>query len=449
MEALSGLEGASLAESPAANMPAQSLSVRLPHGLHQSSLATEASSRTGGWVEDLLVASAAYCLTNLPVLLGMVFGAEFLRSANGDDTIRSVDLITDCIRGDAREYLRIIRSGYSYDPDEGSLVAFFPAYPLLSRWVGQATGLPAEKAALLVTHAALLGAFVLLARYVPARWPETTAEQRGLVLAIFGLWPMGLFFRMPYTEGLFVCSVLCVLYGMSRNWPSIALAILAGFATAVRPVGVALTAAFLWYLWTHPGLSRRAKLGRFLLLAPLSCWGLLTYMGYQWLSFGTPWAFAQTQEHWNALTPEERGYTAKFWSLATLEPIWSLFVPGHQHYWGRATAQSEPIFCLMLWNPIFFLLAGILLIIGAWKRWLNGSELVLGACLMAIPYLTRSCEMLMASHGRFSAVIVVNYLVIGRMMSRTSTLAIVGIYSACILWIFIFTSLYVASYAVF
>jgi hypothetical protein len=377
------------------------------------------------WFDDFLAGFTAYYLTNLPVILGVLFGLSFLLPADSD-----ADLVSACVHFDAARYLQIIREGYSYDPAQSSVVAFFPAYPLLSRWVGQATRLPPEESAMLTAHAALLGAFVLLARYVRLRWPEATAGQRGMVLAVFGLWPLGLFFRMPYAESLFVCSALAVLYGMVRSWPLTVLALLAGFVTAVRPVGVALTAAFLWHILTRPGLRPRAKAVRVLALAPLACWGLFAYMGYQWLSFGTPWGFAQTQEHWSMLAPEDRSWSAKLWSLATLEPIWGVYVPGYQRYWRLASAPGDPLFSLILWNPILFLLAGILLVLGGWKRWLSGSELVLGMCLLAIPYLTRSYEMSMASHGRFAAVVVVNYLTIGRITARSSPLVIAAVCSA-------------------
>jgi hypothetical protein len=202
------------------------------------------------------------------------------------------DFVSACLHFDALHYVEIAREGYSYDPDRRSLVAFFPAYPLLSRWVSQTTGLSAEEAALLTAQAALMGAFFLLARYTRTRWPEASAQQRGVVLAVFGLWPLGLFFRMPYAESLFTCVTLLLLYGMARGWPLIILALLAGLGTAVRPVGVALTAALAWHVLMQPGSHLRTKMGRVLLLSPLACWGLLAYVSYQWLSFGTPWAFA-------------------------------------------------------------------------------------------------------------------------------------------------------------
>jgi hypothetical protein len=400
-------------------------------------------------LEDCVAGLTAYYLTSLPVLFGVLFGTEFLHTPRGNVSGPNADPITACIQFDAVYYLLILQRGYSYDPDQGSLVAFFPAYPLLSRWVGHAAGLLPAEAALLTSHAALLLAFVLLGRYVRVRWSEAAVEQRGLVLAIFGLWPLGLFFRMPYAEGLFVCGTLAVLYGMARGWPLLVLALLTGFVTAVRPVGVALTAALVWYILTQPGIRAQAKVIQILLMAPLACWGLLAYMEYQRRTFATPWAFAQTQEHWTFLAPEDRSWTAKLESLAVLEPIWGVYVPGHRCYWRNARAGDNPLFNLMFWNPILFLLAGVLLLVGEWKRWLSGSELVLGVGLLAIPYLTRSFEMSMASHGRFAAVVIVNYLVVGRLLSRLHPLAMAVVCAVLAVFLCLFTSLYAANHLVF
>lgn len=448
MEQPPGLVEPSLMQSTAENTPAQGLSSRQPDELHQPSLATKDSTRRE-WVEDLLTGSVAYYLTTLPVLAGILFGAEFIHRPGRDVSVQARNPIAACIRFDAAQYLEIIRRGYSYDPNEGSLVAYFPAYPLLSRWVGLAIGLLPAEAALLVTHTALLVAFVVLARYVRARWPEATAEQRGLVLAFFGLWPLGLFFRMPYPESLFVCGAVAVLYGMARGWPLAFLAVLTGFVTAVRPVGVALTAAFVWYVLTRPGNRPRAKAGQILLLAPLACWGLLAYMAYQWMALGTPWAFAQTQEHWRFHAPDDRSGLAKFWSLARMEPIWGVYIPSSTRYWGNASSLGDPLFNMMFWNPILFAMAVALLLLGGWKRWLTGSELVMGAGLLAIPYLTRSYEMSMVSHGRFAAVVVVNYLVLARLLAWLPSLGVATVCAALAMSLCLFTALYTASYLVY
>ncbi|HEY7152978.1 MAG TPA: hypothetical protein VH575_03365, partial [Gemmataceae bacterium] len=182
------------------------------------------ASSGGEWLDDFFAGFTAYYLTSLPVLLGVLFGADFPRPAGSHSTPHP-DLISVCVHFDATHYVQIVREGYSYDPARRSVVAFFPAYPLLGRWLSQGTGLSPAVTALLTAQAALLGAFVLLARYVRQRWPEATAGQRGVVLAVFGLWPLGLFFRMPYAESLFLCVTLAMLYGMAQGWPLMVLAL--------------------------------------------------------------------------------------------------------------------------------------------------------------------------------------------------------------------------------
>lgn len=402
----------------------------------------------GEWFDDVFAGFTAYYLTSLPVFLAVFFAVDFPSPAGVYSTARH-DFVSACVRYDAVHYVQIAQEGYSYDTAQGSVVAFFPAYPLVSRWVSQATGRPAEEAALLTAQVALLGAFIFMVRYVRVRWPEATAEQRNIVLAVFGLWPMGLFFRIPYTESSFVCVTLIFLYSMARGHPLWLLALVAGLGTAVRPVGLALTAAFAWHILKQPGSRFGTKVIRVLLLTPLACWGLLAYMSYQEFAFDAPLAFAQTQQHWTLRAPPERGWMVKLEALATLEPIWNMYVPDSQRYWDRFRFPGSPLFSLYFWNPILFLSAVALLAWGGWKRWLASSELILGAALLAIPYATRAFEMSMASHGRFAAVVVVNYLVLGRMLARSSPLLVAALCTTLALFLFTFTFLYAMNYPIF
>ncbi len=389
-----------------------------PQETGAASMPKESAARhplSGEWLDDVVAGLFAYYITSLPVLLGVLFGASFVgRTVHADDPIAA------CVRFDAARHLDIIRNGYSYDPKEQSTVAFFPAYPLLARWLGLATGMAPDEAALLVANVSLMGAFIFLARWTRMRWPEATDDQRFFVLAVFGLWPMGFFFRMPYSESLFLFASLAMLYGMARRWPLVVLALLAGFLTAVRPVGVAATAAFLWHVLSQPGTRLRTRIGQAALLAPLACWGLLGYMLFQQLTFGNPFAFAQTQDHWNMGAPKDFTPQEKFWGLATLEPIRGIFDPNSDRFWQNLTPENSWIFNVMFWNPIFFVLATVFLTWGGLNRWCTATEFAFCVSLLAIPYLTRAYEMSMGSHGRFAAIVVFGYPVIGRTFAAAS-----------------------------
>jgi hypothetical protein len=60
-----------------------------------------------------------------------------------------------------------------------------------------------------------------------------------------------------------------------------------------------------------------------------------------------------------------------------------VYYPSGQRYWANVRTPGEAVFNIMFWNPILFLLAAALVALGRRKRWLTGTELILGACLLA------------------------------------------------------------------
>lgn len=172
-------------------------------------------------------------------------------------------------------------------------------------------------------------------------------------------------------------------------------------------------------------------------------------MAYLWWAFDAPLAFAQTQEHWTFLAP--RNYTAwdKTWSLLTLEPIWNVYNPNSQRYWMNGDTQDNPLFSCLFWNPIFYVLAWLLIALGWWKRWLKDYEIVLSIGLLLIPYVTRAYEMSMASHARFAAVVLPQYFVLGRLFAMMPP-AIAGCLCGLMgLMMGLWTALFVAGYRFF
>jgi len=360
------------------------------------------------------------------------------------------DLLGICIRFDGGHYARIIRDGYAYDPARRSVVAFFPAYPLLTYSVSQVTGLGTEAGLLLVSNASLAAAFALLALYARVRRREGVSDDStsSWILLSFGLWPTAFFLHMAYSESLLLACALLTLYGIARGWPLVLLAVIAGFATATRPVGVAVTAALVWHVIRLPG-SLPARLARAGALLPLGTWGLLAYMVYQWMAFGNPLAFAQTQENWSWGAPASHDCLSKLYSLVTLEPVLGVYDPDSARFWWRTQANGNPLFVLTFWNPIAFLFSVGLLVLGACRRWLNGPEIVLSASLLAIPYLTRAYEMSMGSHARFATVVISNYLVMGKLLGSAPPPVAGVVASLSAVFLALWTALYIGGYPFF
>lgn len=395
----------------------------------------------GGWLDDALLGFGSYYLTSLVVLAGLLFGNDFVKPRSAEIALQSTDLISSCVRFDANSYAEIVQNGYAYDPQGRSRVAFFPMFPVAGYAACTLFGCGPGAGLLIVSNAALVMAFVLMARLVRLQAGASVAR---LSVAAFGLWPTTFFFRMPYSESSLLCGLLVTLYGCDRRWHPALVAACAGLASGTRPVGVAATAAAVWYAAAWPG-SIRVRAARVVLLAPLACWGLLAYMIYLHFAFGDALAFAHTQDYWTYRLPP-RG--SKTLSLLTLEPIRGVYDSSSTRYWFRP-GNGTFLFNLQFWNPILFAAAGVAIAWGVWRRWLTGPAAVLGASLLVIPYFTRAYEMSMASHGRFAAAVVVAYPVLGRLLAAAPAAMSSILLSLCAVFLACWTALYTANYAFF
>jgi hypothetical protein len=386
-----------------------------------------------------------YYLTSMIVVLAAVFGHDLLPQSR-DPLAKQDDALHVFANWDGKWYLSIVQRGYAYDATKPSNVAFFPAYPLLAWGVARATGVGPVVSLLIISHASLIAAFVLTLAYVRVRFPDDKRELGEYVLLSLGLFPTALFFRMAYSESLFVLlSVLC-LYGMERRWSLLIVAALVGLATAARPVGLALLPPFVLHVW-HRSASGKQFGIRLAWLLPLSVWGIAGYIGYQWLAFGEPLAFMKTQANWRVYRPSS--LSEKAIALATLKPIWGIFSPSSPAYWLRHTLHANPFASLSLMNPLLFVAAIVLIVLGLCRRWLSSYEILLACSLLLIPYVASSYEMHMAGMGRFVAAIFPLHLVLGRILARLRgpLAALLLSVSACFL--VLYAALFAAWYPIY
>jgi hypothetical protein len=142
-------------------------------------------------------------------------------------------VVTAWERFDALWFLRVATVGYI---DGDGSAAFFPLYPLLIRIISPLVGGHPLAAALLISHAAFLGALVVFYLLTESEYDEATARRAVLYLALF---PSAFFFLAPYSESLFLLIAVSSLAAARRGrW---ALAGVAGaLASATRSVGVLL-----------------------------------------------------------------------------------------------------------------------------------------------------------------------------------------------------------------
>lgn len=368
------------------------------------------------WPADIVTGFAVYILTSLPVFLGVMIGTT-------PEVIARQGPVEDFLHGfchfDGSYFESIMDRGYWYDPAHSSAVAFFPAYPVSAGWVRRVTGWSTRFALVATANAALALTFVVLAAYLRIRFPTEPLATRLTILTLVGLWPAGLFFRMAYSESLFLLAESLLLYGLARRWPIGVLAFIAGAATGIRPVGVAASAAVLVLVLSDPARGPlRKRILTALAYGPLASWGLIAFMVFQYLKFDTPIAFVLAQQQWAFYSPPDGQIPTKALRLLLAEPVWNAYVPGSSRHWEQFDPHGMPLLGVMFWNPLLFVLAVAAMLFGWLRDWLNRPELILGFGLLFIPYITRGDEMSMGSHARFAAIALPAFVVAGRLLSH-------------------------------
>lgn len=349
----------------------------------------------------------------VPTILGLGIGRLAIPALSwpGRPTARILDSVSNW---DGQWYLEITEHAYRYQANEKSNVAFFPAYPLSVRALS-IVGVSPRTGGPLVSNAMFVGAMLLLFAY--ARGRDGDQQTALLIALVCALYPAGFFFRMAYSESMFLFVSLLFFWLLSRQAPLEVLAIVCGFATAVRPVGICLVAPLFIELWRDAKSPRSFFLHASILAVPAT-WGIVLFTAYQWDAFGEPFAWMKSQAMWRNTPPVP--WPEKLVALVTLKPIWASYIPGTEFYWRQPGQPEFPLLSLRFMNPIFFVAAVVLVLLGGYKRWLNAQELVFSAGLLLIPYITRGYDMCMESQARFTSVVFPMYMVIGILLSKVS-----------------------------
>ncbi|MCM0639567.1 glycosyltransferase family 39 protein [Cellulomonas wangsupingiae] len=190
-------------------------------------------TRRDVWRYALAVAGA---FAGLVVALSAVVALAAREHVRQDPELLGPSWMDGWFQYDAGWYLEIVRAGYSYLPGQQSSVAFFPAYPLTVRGLGDVLG-DHQVAGHLLTVLCGLAAVVLFALWARRRLPRRTAV---LAVAVLMLYPYAFFLYGPmYADALFLLSAIGAFALLERRW-YLAAGLVGAVATAGRPVGVAV-----------------------------------------------------------------------------------------------------------------------------------------------------------------------------------------------------------------
>jgi hypothetical protein len=392
----------------------------------------------GPWIAWGLL---AYACTATLVMAGVWCGVQVVPPGGAARSIfeRSAERAMSGM--DGRWYARLLRSGYDQPYHRELHPAFFPLYPLVGRAVAGATGGNAEESLIVVSHACLLVSFVLLGVYAAGRG-LSEVEARWTVVA-FALLPPGFFFRMAYSEALFLLLLLTAMLAVLAGKRPLLVAFIAGLATATRPVGVAMLPVVALYAWRRETASLLRRALAAALLTGVGGLGLLAYMAYLQASLSDALAFAHAQRGWNARPVAPLSEKAA--ALLRFEPVWSVYVPSSPCYCEKQD-HLHPLVSLQAANPAYYVGAWVLVAVGCRRRWLSPEETLLCTGLLTIPYLSRAFEMCLSSHARFASVAFPVYLVLGRLAASSPFAVRVVAVLAAAGYLFVYSLLFAAGY---
>lgn len=211
----------------------------------------DSSSDRTMWRRSLVKAAIAYVFSRLCVVAGAGIIASFrtvVEAAEGKPRPRNaISHILDVLTSwDGMWYFRIVRDGYpreippnvTFHVDEAR-AAFFPLYPLLTRWLDAV--LPGgDVFAGIVLNLVLGGVAVYLVGLLARDIFGPRVAERSMIL--FALFPGSFVLLFTYSEAtLLVLAAGCLVALGRRQW--LLAGLLAMVGTATRPNGVALVVA--------------------------------------------------------------------------------------------------------------------------------------------------------------------------------------------------------------
>ena len=297
-------------------------------------------------------------------------------------------LIDGLLRWDAHLYVRIAVEGY-----EAKSVAFFPVLPMLMRAL-VAVGFDVKAAGLLVTNVSYMAVFWLLDAWLAGQ--EWRKPQRQTILWAFAVVPTSFFFNSIYSEAIFLALALGVAVACQKGrfWLLGLLLILAsltrniGFFLALIPLSHFLQE----YLDGRKVANWRWRNAYLCLLAPFVALALLAV--FQYVSFGSPFAFVEAQgKYWDrTFSLPWQGYIA---NLRFIKYRWPLVAPGIVLDSLMVTVAA---------------LAWLALAVQLWRKrdsatkWMNMAYLVLAAIWLIVPLLSTVPYAPIISNARYCLV---------------------------------------------
>ena len=205
-------------------------------------------------------------------------------------------------RWDTGWYIGIAAEGYRWQPARMAVqqnIAFFPAYPMLMRYISLFLAREVMWTGVLIAWCAFVAALIYMFRFARDRLGDDTATA---AIALFACYPFALFFSTAYTEALFVLTMVGACYHFERSelWQAAGWGLLAGLT---RPNGCLLSIVLALIAvrpyWPVSNLAGRWRaLATRLAVASLPGIGMLIYSTFIYSLTGNAFQWAAQNAAW-------------------------------------------------------------------------------------------------------------------------------------------------------
>lgn len=206
-------------------------------------------------------------------------------------------------RWDSGWYIGIAAEGYRWEPSRAEVqqnIAFFPAYPMLIRYLALFLGRQLLWTGVLISWVSFLWALVYLYRFTRERFD---AESGKAAITLIAAYPFALFFSTAYTEALFLLCLVGACYHFERDelWKAGAWGLVAGLS---RPNGCLLSVVLALIAVRPLWPINRARLAEWqpfairIAVAALPGIGMLMYSAFMYSLTGNPLQWTTQNAAW-------------------------------------------------------------------------------------------------------------------------------------------------------
>ncbi|MGQ0734716.1 MAG: mannosyltransferase family protein [Acidobacteriota bacterium] len=208
-------------------------------------------------------------------------------------------------RWDTGWYLGVAQEGYTWTSsraDQQQNIAFFPLFPLLTRWASLLLARETMWTGVLISWVSFFGALVYLFRMARDRFGEQAAAAGVALLACY---PFAVYFSTAYSEALFLLTIVASCYHFERQqwWRAAVWGLAAGLS---RPNGCLLSVVLAlmlvsgWRRWPslREGPGAWASVARGLAAAAMPGVGMLAYSAFIYSLTGHPLRWAMQNAAW-------------------------------------------------------------------------------------------------------------------------------------------------------